>query len=697
MQDKQLNLIIIDDSFDTEEKIVSTLRTQGYAPRSSRVEDDEDLIESIQNKKPDLVLYTRGMELISLKETCDCIKKTLDCAPIPLIAVDKEETESNVVEAMRAGASDLSSYTNMDHLMMIINREVNAYRNWQKTFQLQTAYEETEKRCASLLDSSRDAIAYVHEGMHVYSNDSYLSLFGIEHSDELEAMPVLDMVAQSDRDAFKESLRDFMQNKGNRQSETLTLVKPDGTEFQGIIEFSTASIEGESCVQIIIRQQQGNSEDLERQLKLLSQKDQLTGLYNRQYCLEQLDIVITECEQNDSQSALFEIQLDNFDNIKNELGVFGADKFLIEVAQALNAIVDDSHVLSRYMYSSFTIIAKDIKQDDVNDYARKVQKIISDMEAEIDGKHINTTCSVSIALIDKDSPDCNEILARAEKASAEALERGNNQIQLYVPEKGELTRHEVETKFKAQLTDALKNDKFVLHYQPIVSLHGDTDERYEVFVRMGLDESDELVMPKDFLPAAERIGMSIAIDRWVLYRTVVELTKRWEAGHRTRFFIKLSAASLKDETLIDWLDFQIKEKNLPDNSLVFEVKENVAVTNLKQAKQLADSLRKIKCGFVLDDFGTGTNPFQLLEHIKVDYVRMEKSFMENLADNPQNQELIKNITENASAQGIFTVAQFVPDASSLSILWGMGVNFIQGYFLQEPSAELNYDFTEMTG
>jgi EAL domain-containing protein (putative c-di-GMP-specific phosphodiesterase class I) len=280
---------------------------------------------------------------------------------------------------------------------------------------------------------------------------------------------------------------------------------------------------------------------------------------------------------------------------------------------------------------------------------------------------------------------------------ATATSKGANQIHVYLPEKGELTRHEVDARFKEQLTEALKLDKFILHFQPIVSLHGDTDERYEVFVRLSTDGSDELVMPQDFLPAAERIGMAIAIDRWVLYRTIQEFAIRQKTGINTRFFIKLSASSLKDDTLIDWLSYQIKEKKIPPYTLNFEIKETVAVTNLKSAKSLSHKLKSLQCGFVLDDFGTGTNPFQLLEHIHADYVRMESSFMDNLGDNPQNQESIKNLAEQAAELGKLTIAQHVPDATSLSLLWGMGVNFIQGYFLQEPLPTMEYDFTEMSG
>lgn len=107
--------------------------------------------------------------------------------------------------------------------------------------------------------------------------------------------------------------------------------------------------------------------------------------------------------------------------------------------------------------------------------------------------------------------------------------------------------------------------------------------------------------------------------------------------------------------------------------------------------------QEIKCGFVLDDFGTGANPFQILDHIDVDYIRLDRTFMEDLLENEKNQESIQKITEQAGKRGKLVITQFVPDAASLSILWGMGVNFIQGYFLQEPSPIMNYDFTDMGG
>ncbi len=700
VNDRSITLIIIDDTFDSEELVVKSLRNEGYTARSTRVEDEEDLLEAINSQAPDIVIYFNGVELISLQQTRECLDNNESSKLSRIIAVDKKSS-SDIVSALRAGASDLVSFDNIPHLMLVIEREHRALCDAMNAESLKKSLRETDKRCNSLLDSSRAAIAYIHEGMHVYSNQSYLDLFGISASDELEGMPILDMITVDERDTFKKFLRNHSNSENGTESLQTQLQKSNGDQFKGEMELSPASIDDEPCIQVIIRQEEINSEALEKQLKLLSQKDQLTGLFNRQYFIEVLEKTIADCESGEHNAAILEIHLDNFDSIKDTVGIADADKYIMAAAEVLNNNIDEKDILSRYTHSTFTYITHDCNKEQTQKLAEKFQKILTEFVFKINDNSINTTCCIGATLIGTDAPEYNSILSRLEKSIQEATGQGTNQVCIYEPEKGELSRHEADTRFKEQLTNALKNDNFILHFQPIVSLHGDTEERYEVFIRLkNVDENEDfasLIMPQDFLPAADRIGMAIAIDRWVLYQTIKHITDRWKNGHTTRLILKLSASSLKDETLIDWLSYQVKEKKLPPNSLAFVVKENVAVTNLKYTKDLAEKVKSLNCDFIVDDFGSGTNPFQLLQHIHADYVRIDPGFMEGLAENTQHQNHIKLISEQATQLGKKTIAQHVPDAASLSILWGLGVNFIQGNFLQEPSEQMNYDFTEMSG
>ncbi len=692
---KKINIFIVDDSFNNEENIIKLMRSSGYAAHTTRVEDDEDLIKALKKITPDILLYSNGMELISLQNTIKCIEENAK-EPIPVISVNRPNHMLDVVDAMRSGAKDAASYDNPSHLEMVILREVEAHASVAKLFKLEKAIKESEKRCAALLDSSRDAIAYIHEGMHVYSNHSYLSLFGFDESEDLEGMPILDMVGTDERESFKTFLRDNGKDDNHETAKLeLNLRNADGTEFKGEMEFSSASIDGEPCTQVIIRTQT-NNKALEQQLALMSQTDSVTGLYNRQFFLDTLEESAEKAKDGEITAAAILIHLDNFSEIKQRAGVVGADQFLNEISREFEEVRVDDDILAHFEGNTFSIIAFNQSATSIVKYAQQIIKLASHFTANINDNVLNTTCTIGISLLDKNTPDTGEILLRAERAIKKAGEKGPNSIIVYQPKEGELTQKEIDAKVVTDLKLALKNNRFVLNFQPVISLHGDTDERYEVFVRM-LGKDNEIIPPADFLPAADRTGMSIAIDRWVLLTTITTITKCWKEGKRTLFFVKLAANSLKDDSLMNWLKDQLKKYNVPKNSMIFEVKESVAVTNLKYTAELAKSLQELNCGFALDDFGSGSNPFELLKHIPADYLKLERSFMEELSTSTENQEAVKAITEKAMEMNKLTIAQCVQDATSLSVLWGMGINFIQGNFLQEPSPDLDYDFTSMAG
>jgi len=693
-KEKSVNIIVIDDSFNNEEKITSLIRGLGSAAHSTRAEDDEDLEEALKKITPDLLIYSNGMELIDLPAVVKILADhdLSNRTSVLVLSREGQTNDRNIV--MSQGANDLIDMKDEAHLKNVFIRELKNTRNSRRLAKLETAYSESEKRCSTLMDSSRDAIAYIHEGMHIYSNQSYLELFGFEENEDLEGMPILDMVGTDDQNNFKKFLRDYA-NKSGSDSLEANLKNPDGTEFKGKIEFSPASIDGEPCVQIIIRNEVDQKE-LEKQINLLSQRDQVTGLYNRQFFMDSLEKTIAKAKKEKKESALLYLSLDNFQDLKDKLGVIGSDQLLIDVAELLKKTCSNDDVLSRFHGHHFTIIHENSSREGAEICANKLREAVEEYTTDINGVSTTSTCTIGISIIEHEAPESSEILLRAEKAADESQQHGPNKVSVYIPKEGELTQKEVDSKVSSSLMTALKNNMFVLYYQPVISLHGDVDERYEVYIRMK-DDSGNIIMPSEFIPAAERSGLMTAVDRWVIGNALKTLVALKKAKRNTKFFIKLSEASLRDEKLLPWLNEKINAANINKNSIIFEIKESIAVTNLKQSKALAEGLAALDCNFALDDFGTGMNPFQLLKHIPADYLKIESSFMENLSTNTQNQETVKNITETATKMDKLTIAQCIHDASSLSVLWGMGVNFIQGNFLQEPMAELNYDFSEMAG
>ena len=204
-----------------------------------------------------------------------------------------------------------------------------------------------------------------------------------------------------------------------------------------------------------------------------------------------------------------------------------------------------------------------------------------------------------------------------------------------------------------------------------------------------------VLQERDFRTAAERTGTAKMLDRWRILHAIKKINDTRRNGRTIEFFLPLSVDSIRDPALAVWVSENIAKEKINGKQLVFMIDETQAVNQLKSAKALAKGLQQIHCQFAIDEFGTGINPFQLVKHIDADYVRINHVYMENLAQNNENQDSIRELAYQAVDMEINTITPGVTDAAVLSVLWTLNVDFVQGDFLQPPQKELNYDFSSM--
>jgi diguanylate cyclase (GGDEF)-like protein/PAS domain S-box-containing protein len=551
----------------------------------------------------------------------------------------------------------------------------------------ETLLQEANKRAQSLVDSSRDAIAYVHEGMYIYANESYLQMFGYSALEEIEGMPLMDMVSPADHGKFKEFLRGYL--KGRTSSDSLDIhgCKSDGSEFNITMDFSPASYEGESCIQIIIRDQ-ALSKELEAKLDSLTKHDLLTGAYNRQYFMAMLENLVG---QSGVHGTLLYVAPDDFKSLRERIGIAGSDLILTDFATLLKKqLPGENDLVARFDGEVFTLILQGVDENDAEAAAKKLLKAVEENIFDANGQTATLTCSVGIALYHEDLHDVHELLQRAEKAYRKAAAGGNRHY-LYNPQTEGMAEREQTALRIRQLKTALRDNRFLLLYQPIVSLRGDPVENYEVLLRM-LDDDNNQIPPSEFIPAAEQAGLMGGVDRWVLAHTVKALVERRRAGRHTNFFIKISGESLHDDKLLPWLRDLLKAAKVEGSYLTLEMSEAVASSNLKLIKPLIDGLHQLRIQVGLDHFGLAPNYANLLRHAEVDFLKIDGNLIRGIAQNKENQARVTEIASLAQESGKKTIAEFVEDAGSLSALWTCGVDYIQGYFLQEPGSEMNYDF-----
>lgn len=688
--EKLLRVLTIFDSSEEAEVLINVLRKAGYIVRDIRVEDDEDMESAIEDNPLDVILAKQTLPIFNAKQA---IKILLSSGrDIPLVVITPKNQEASAIEVLNLGARDAVASDQNDRLKFVVQRELADLQNRRALRRSEKLLHETEKRTRSLIDSSRDAIAYVHDGAHIYANNAYLKMFGYADLEDIEGMPILDMVSSDEHVKMKEFLRGYA--KGQITDDTLDVVgqHTEGKTFSITMEFSSASMEGESCSQIIIRDK-AQSKELEKQLNVLSKQDLLTGLYNHTYFIEQGDKMISRAIEGQAKGSLLYIMLDSYDEIKNNVGISGRDHVLTDVATLLKEKISNLGLLARFEGAAFTLLLNNADQSQAEKVAGGICKLVQNHISEVNQKSITTTSSIGITSINETTSNLHDCLERSEKGALAAEKAGGNQFSTFNPAIEELAEKEQHSVWASKIKVALKENKFHLLYQPVVSLRGEPGAHYEVLVRMTDDDGNE-VLPTEFLPAAEEMGLINYVDRWIIAHVFMLLAERMKSGTSTRFFIKLSSGSLTDLEFLPWITERIKSLRLDADSLVFTLNESTALNYLKQAKVTFQGLRSINCRVGLENFGTEQNIFQSLKHLDVNYLKIDSSLALNLKDSIENQEKLKEIAEEANEKGILAIAAFVEDANSMALLWQSSVAFIQGHFLQQPDAELKYDFEQ---
>ncbi len=695
LPESAIEFLVIDDSPNATESRISALRNTGMVAHYTRVYKEEELVEALTNSTIDLILYTRDAAAIDPEHVIALCRKSAPGIPLIIIYSDTEDSKS-LLEAMRKGVCDVVLKDDIDHLEIVINREYDSLQGRRELKMLRSRLQEMEEQCDALVEHSRDAIAYVHEGMYIRANQVYLDMFGYLAMDDIEGMPILDMVSPKDIDEFKKFLRSIDNSKEPASLE-IRCQDSEGKEFSAKLETCPASIDSEPCTQIIIRDQSMDKE-LEQKITLLNKQDSYTGLANRQFFIGKLDEATSKEDGTTPSGSLLYILLDNFQKLRTQIGIGPSDSVLLEIAKVLQRNIAATDTLARFGDHTFVILSPIEKPGDAETFAEKLRAAINDNNytEQLPDQH-NITCSIGISYLATATDDSHQLINQAFNACELIRNEGGNGIASYSesvaePEQSEEGAEDNET--KELIKDALENDRFRLLYQPIVSLQGDTRENYAVLLRL-LDENNEEILPSSFLEQAAQVSLMTDIDRWVIEHSIKELAKQRELGHKVKFFINISAAGITDETLLLWICDCLRENNAKGAWLTFQIRDRDLRANTQDAKRLVDGLKKIRCQIAVDQFGLNPKAETTLKHLSIDYIKIDQSFTHGLANSEEMQDKLHEINKIAQTYNVKSIAMAVEDANSLAVLWTVGINYIQGHFLQRPSQNITYDFNSV--
>ncbi len=685
-----LQLIFVDSSPNDVEEMVSSIKASGIAVRSRIAQDADDLTNLLGEAQPHIILHALEDNEVSLEQTVSTINGR---APeIPIIALTKS-TEVDPVAYMQQGATTLVNKNNAEHLQLVVNSTAKTQFHIQQLKEVAKNIDELEIRCQKLMESSRDAICYLHEGMHTYANEKYIEKFGYSNSEELHGVSIMDLIAPDDQAKMKDLLKKF--SKSKEAGETNLTFRKDGDEtFPAKFSYNAVSIAGEECIQIVIQSAEGggDTKELEEQLSYLSERDVHTGFYHRRSIMDQLDEAANAASQGKISQAFIQIDIANFNDIKDKFGIAAIDKVSGNVANALRGCCTENETLSKLTEESFGVLTSNIDPKFLKAFGGNVIKQLGELITTSGSDYISIKPAVGAVAIDQFTSDVPDILNKAKDCCDEAWKNDANEIVIYKPNDAQMGEQEKDERWTLKLREAVKENRLALLYQPIISLHGEPGERYQIYTALH-NKDNELVPASEFVMRVERTGFGKMLDRWIILNALKKLSELRTKGADMRLFIKLSSNSILDKDLPAWLEGQFKTNNISPSFVCFEIKEQVLISNFKESKILVSALQEMKSEIAIDAFGAGDNPSKILKAIPANYVKICHSLMSEVSDNQDNQNAIREIAEALKPMGTKVIAQFIEDADTLSILWSLGINYTQGNFLQPPSEDPNYDFS----
>ena len=356
-----------------------------------------------------------------------------------------------------------------------------------------------------MLDSSKDAITYVHDGMHIYANQAYVELFGYADFDDLEGMPLMDMVISNDRAELKSFLKNYASGNSDSNEFSCSGCRDDESEFETTLLFSSARYDGEPCTQILIRTQ---TESAQAATLVASQQDVLTGLQTPAGFQDNVEKAIKQANQNQHRFTAFYIQLDNFIPLKNKLGAT-TNLVLGDVAKSLKQAAINPAQLARIDEFNFALLTPDMEPQAAIAHGEKLCQAISANHYNISNEDIEITASVGIAIINENTESPGAIINKAKEAANFVRQnQSGNGAHLHSSDEQDAAHSEQVTNL---LRQALEKRLFKLVFQPIVSLRGDSGEHYEALLRMP-DEDGNDISPSEFMQAAADNGLTREID-----------------------------------------------------------------------------------------------------------------------------------------------------------------------------------------
>lgn len=517
------------------------------------------------------------------------------------------------------------------------------------------------------------------EGRFISANPAMVQLLGYKtEEDLLKVEAAANYATQEDRNSWLER----MAKEVELRNFEVTLKRKDGSLIPVLLNArALRDARGEvQCYEGTITDITDRKR-LESQLILLANRDPLTNLFNRRRFQEELELQLKQTKRFGMQSALLWVDVDRFKEVNDNMGHRSGDELLVELARLLEGLLRGHDVLARLGGDEFAILMPQVDALQAQVVANRVLESVHKRTFVVEGHPIGITVSIGIALFPEHATTADKLLVHADLAMYRAKEEGRNRFSFYEVQEDRPEHVGFRLTWIRHIRRALDQNQFVLFVQPILDFKTDRVTQHELLLRMdGVGE--ELASPEAFLDVAVKFNLIQEIDRWVVRQAVRTIREQVRAGRSPVLEINLSAKAFVESELLSLLESELR--TIDPARLIVEVTEISTLDEFAHAQKFIARLRKLGCRCALDDFGVGLTSFQHLRHLPLDFLKIDGSLIEGLAQNPVNQHIVQAIGHLTRSLGIRTIAECVDGPETIALLKDYGIDLAQGYTIGEP-------------
>jgi diguanylate cyclase (GGDEF)-like protein/PAS domain S-box-containing protein len=541
------------------------------------------------------------------------------------------------------------------------------------------------------LDSLGEGVITTDVGGRIdYLNQAGEQLIGVSAVEALgkSITDIIQLLDEGDRRSLGDPVRHCLATQSKVTAGRRGLMISRGGGEERSVELTVTPLKGQKgdlVGTVIVVRDVSELRGITKQMSYQASHDALTGLVNRREFERRLEEALATAHTNEARHVLCYLDLDRFKAVNDTCGHMAGDGMLREVAALIKETVRDSDTVGRLGGDEFGLLLVGCPLEKARQIADDVVRKISDYRFVWKDKIFNIGISVGLIEISRESGAPDEVMSAADSACYVAKKHGNH-VHVYSARDEAVARHRGEIQWLQRLQSALKDNRFELMAQPIIAASSPSSgPALEVLLRLQDDNVPGGISPAEFLRAAERYRLMSDVDRWVVQTSLTALGRGGIRLPPSRSLsLNLSGQTLGDPLFLEFVVDVLDRTGVAPTQLCFEVTENSVITNIEHAQRFIGVLHGMGCQFALDDFGRGLSSFGNLKNLQLDYLKIDGTFIRNLAVDSVNQAMVAAMIKLARTLNFQVIAEQVEDAGALDAAKKMGVDFLQGYYLGRP-------------